>query len=205
MSDFDEVVGNRMLVRIRFSITEDDKQQKRCDVLKAFEQIGIRHLTALWIVNAVEKYTLEIGVGGGKFTGATAVSLVEALAQYSDADNANIEITNCIDMPVIQARWFEGNLTMLELHPQLWAAVPYGERGPKFWLDLLFNHVWNAHDPIIDSTTTVLPREEVRQRRVKTLVNEANRVLKSMDCMEIDTEQLEAALLPFIQPKWSKQ
>lgn len=205
MTDTEGVCGSQLVARIRFSIPEEDKSRHQLDVQSAFTLTGIEVTHFLWSVNAVGKYTLEVTADNGKFTGETVFTLVEMLAQCSDADNVDIKIADILGQPLIQAHWFEDNLTVLELHPQLYDVIPCTEHNTKFWLGLLFNHVWMEYDPIIDSRLKILARKKVREQRTKTLAADVNRVLKSMDCREIDMEQLEKALLPYVQPKWSKQ
>ena len=203
MKNSDHIEGDDLYIRLLFRLA-DEKEKDYTDgcINKALYETNISVAQYKWSDDGIHDYTLDIHANKDKYDSALVVRFVEALAKYSDCNNADIKITSMLEFPLLQAHWTNGVLHIWELDPQFYEHTPIGERGGKFWLNLLFDHVWKGRAPLAHNCRAVTPRYKVRMDRTKELAEVVNKTLASMDCTQIETEQLENALLPFVQPTW---
>ena len=203
MKNSDHIEGDNLHIRLQFKLGgEKEKDFADGCIKKALYETNISVAQYGWDFDGIVDYVLNIHSNKDTYDSALVTRFVEALARYSDCNNADIKITSIMECPLLQARWTNGVLRIWELDPQFYETIPIGERGGRFWLDLLFTHCWKERAPLAHNCVTIAPRYKVRMDRTKELAEFVNKTLASMDCAQIETEQLENALLPFVQPTW---
>ena len=203
MNKSDHIEGDNLYIRLLFRLA-DEKEKDFTDgcIKKALYEANISVSQYEWSSDVFADYTLDIHSNKGTYDSALVTRFVEALARYSDCNNADIKITSIMEFPLLQARWANGVLRIWELDPQFYETIPIGERGGRFWLDLLFTHCWKDRAPLAHNCRAVTPRYKVRMDHAKELAEIVNKELNRMSCAKIESEQLEKALLPFVQLTW---
>lgn len=203
MKNSDHIEGDNLYIRLQFKLgNEKEKDFTDGCIQKVLYETNISVAQSEWRFDGIVDYTLELYANKDKYDNALVQRFVEALARYSDCSNADIKINSMLEFPLLQARWINGVLYIWELDPQFYEAIPIGERGGKFWLNLLFDHVWKRCSPIVHSCRGITPRYKLKLDHAKELAGVVNKTLAGMDCAKIELEQLEKALLPFVQPTW---
>ena len=203
MKNSDHIEGDDLYIRLLFRLA-DEKERDITDggIQKALYETNISVAQYNWSSNGIADYTLDIHANKDKYDSALVGRFVDALARWSDCSNADIKITNMLELPLLQARWINGVLHIWELDPQFYDKVPIGERGSKIWMNMLFDHVWTGRAPLAHDCRAVTPRYKLRMDRAKELAEIVNKELYRMDCAKIETDQLEKVLLQFVQPTW---
>ena len=91
MKNSDHIEGDDLYIRLLFRLA-DEKEKDYTDgcINKALYETNISVAQYKWSDDGIHDYTLDIHANKDKYDSALVVRFVEALAKYSDCNNADI-------------------------------------------------------------------------------------------------------------------